>query len=258
MTQFGDTSARSISLAPARGSRITGGTALSGAIAMVRRRARGLVHKPCSERNAMTTSDFDTRAATWDDDPTKVDRAQAVADAIVRNVSLTGSMRAMEYGCGTGLLSFMLRPRLGQVTLADVSDGMLAVAAGKIAAANDAAMRAVKLDLLVDPMPAARYDIIYSLMTLHHIPDTDAILRRFHAVLATSGLLCVADLDAEDGSFHGAGFDGHHGFDRGQLGAKAREAGFATVEFSTAHEIEKNVDGRPQRYPVFLMVARKA
>ncbi len=61
----------------------------------------------------------------------------------------------------------MLRPRLGQVTLADVSDGMLAVAAGKIATANDAAMRAVKLDLLVDPMPAERYDIIYSLMTLH-------------------------------------------------------------------------------------------
>ncbi len=206
----------------------------------------------------MTISDFDARAATWDDDPTKVDRAQAVADAIVRNVSLTGSMRAMEYGCGTGLLSFMLRPRLGQVTLADVSDGMLAVAAGKIATANDAAMRAVKLDLLVDPMPAERYDIIYSLMTLHHIPDTDAILRRFHAVLATNGLLCLADLDAEDGSFHGAGFDGHLGFDRVRLGAQAREAGFTTVEFSTAHEIEKMVDSRPRRYPVFLMVARKA
>jgi ubiquinone/menaquinone biosynthesis C-methylase UbiE len=206
----------------------------------------------------MTTSDFDARAATWDDDPTKVDRAQAVADAIVRRVSLTGAMRAMEYGCGTGLLSFMLRPRLGQVTLADVSDGMLAVASGKIAAANDAAMRAVKLDLLVDPIPAERYDIIYSLMTLHHVPDTEAILRRFHAALETNGLLCIADLDAEDGSFHGAGFDGHPGFDRGLLGAKAREAGFATVEFSTAHEIEKTVDGRPHRYPVFLMVARKA
>jgi ubiquinone/menaquinone biosynthesis C-methylase UbiE len=206
----------------------------------------------------MTTSDFDTRAATWDDDPAKVDRAQAVADAIVRNVSLTGSMHAMEYGCGTGLLSFMLRPRLGQVTLADISDGMLAVAASKIAAANDAAMRAVKLDLLVDPMPAERYDIIYSLMTLHHVPDTDAILRRFHAVLATDGLLCLADLDAEDGSFHDAGFDGHHGFDRGRLGAKAREAGFTTVEFSTAHEIEKRADDRPRRYPVFLMVARKS
>ncbi|MHB8494821.1 MAG: class I SAM-dependent methyltransferase, partial [Casimicrobiaceae bacterium] len=127
----------------------------------------------------MTTSDFDARAAAWDGDPTKVERAQAVADAIVRHVSLTGAMNAMEYGCGTGLLSFMLRPRLGQITLADVSEGMLTVAAGKIAAANDAALRTVKLDLLVDPMPAERYDIIYSLMTLHHVADTDAILRRF-------------------------------------------------------------------------------
>ncbi|MHB8724017.1 MAG: class I SAM-dependent methyltransferase [Casimicrobiaceae bacterium] len=206
----------------------------------------------------MTTSDFDARAAAWDGDPTKVERAQAVADAIVRHVSLTGAMNAMEYGCGTGLLSFMLRPRLGQITLADVSEGMLTVAAGKIAAANDAALRTVKLDLLVDPMPAERYDIIYSLMTLHHVADTDAILRRFHAALSTNGVLCIADLDAEDGSFHGAGFDGHLGFDRGLLGAKAREAGFATVEFSTAYEIEKKIDGRPRRYPVFLMLARKA
>jgi predicted TPR repeat methyltransferase len=206
----------------------------------------------------MTMSDFDARAATWDDDPAKVERAQAIADAIVRSVPLASAMRAMEYGCGTGLLSFMLRPRLGEVTLADVSDGMLAVAADKIAAANDAAMHTVKLDLLVDPMPAERYDIIFSAMTLHHIPATDAILRRFHAALATNGLLCIADLDAEDGSFHGTGFDGHAGFDRGLLGAMAQEAGFATVEFSTAHEIEKKVDGRPRRYPVFLMVARKA
>jgi ubiquinone/menaquinone biosynthesis C-methylase UbiE len=213
---------------------------------------------PAGERNAMTKSDFDARAATWDDDPAKVERARVVADAIVRSVSLNGAMHAMEYGCGTGLLSFILRPRLGQVTLADVSDGMLAVAASKITAANDTAMRTVKLDLLVDPVPAERYDIIYSLMTLHHVPDTDAILRRFHAALARSGRLCIADLDAEEGSFHGAGFDGHLGFDRALLGAQVREAGFATVEFSTAYEIEKMVDGRLRRYPVFLMVACKA
>ena len=206
----------------------------------------------------MTTSDFDARAATWDDDPTKVERAQAVADAIVRNVSLSGAMNAMEYGCGTGLLSFMLRPRLGQITLADVSEGMLAVAASKIAAANDAGLRTVKLDLLIDPLPAERYDVIYSLMTLHHVSDTAAILRCFHTALSTNGVACIADLDAEDGSFHGAGFDGHLGFDRDLLGATAREAGFATVEFSTAYEIEKKVDGQPRRYPVFLMLARKA
>jgi predicted TPR repeat methyltransferase len=205
----------------------------------------------------MTTTDFDARAATWDDDPEKVLRAQAVADAIVRSVALAPTMRAMEYGCGTGLLSFMLRPRLGHITLADVSEGMLAVAAGKIAAANDAAMRAVKLDLLGDPLPPERFDVIYSLMTLHHIPDTDAILHRFHEALARHGCLCIADLDAEDGSFHGAGVDVHFGFDRAALAAKAKQAGFDAVEFRTAHEVTKSVDGQPRVYPIFLMVARK-
>ena len=28
-------------------------------------------------------------------------------------------------------------------------------------------------------------------------------------VIAVAGFLCIADLDAEDGSFHGEGFDGH-------------------------------------------------
>jgi ubiquinone/menaquinone biosynthesis C-methylase UbiE len=206
----------------------------------------------------MTTTDFDGRAATWDDDPSKVERAQAVARAIGRHVALARCAHALEYGCGTGLLSFVLRPQLRDVTLADVSEGMLAVAAGKIAAANDPAMRVVKLDLLSDPLPERRFDLVYSLMTLHHIPDTRAILRRFREVLATPGYLCIADLDTEDGSFHGSGVDVHHGFDRERLAEIARAAGFATVEFSTAHVLTKKVGGEERRFPIFLMVAATA
>jgi len=206
----------------------------------------------------MTATDFDARAATWDDDPTKVERAQAVADEIVARVPLTRAMRALEYGCGTGLLSFILRARLGDITLADVSDGMLAVAARKIADAGDASMRAVRLDYFVDPVPVRAFDIIYSLMTLHHIPDTAGIFERFRKALAEPGFLCIADLDTEDGSFHGAGFDGHLGFDRGELAAKARRAGFAAVEFTTAHSMTKAVGNGHKAFPIFLMVARTA
>jgi ubiquinone/menaquinone biosynthesis C-methylase UbiE len=208
-------------------------------------------------RQAMTT-DFDARAATWDDDPTKRERAQAVADAIVGHVPLAPSMRLLEYGCGTGQLGFMLRPHVGAVTLADVSDGMLAVAAARIAAAGDPAMRAVKLDLVTDPLPRERYDVVCSLMTLHHIPDTAAILARFRAVLARPGFLCIADLDAEDGSFHGPGFDGHLGFDRAALGAMAHAAGFDAVEFTTAYRMRKAVGAGTRVFPIFLMVARAA
>ena len=206
----------------------------------------------------MTATDFDARAATWDDDPTKVERAQAVADEIVARVPLSPAMRALEYGCGTGLLSFMLRARLGDITLADVSEGMLAVAERKIASARDTSMRAVKLDYFVDPVPAHAFDVVYSLMTLHHIPDTAGILERFRTALATPGFLCIADLDTEDGSFHGAGFDGHLGFDRGDLAAMARRAGFASAEFTTAYTMTKAVGDGRRTYPIFLLVAQAA
>jgi len=119
-------------------------------------------------------------------------------------------------------------------------------------------MRAVRLDLSAGDAVPGEFDILYSLMTLHHIPDTDGILRRFRDVLAQRGILCVADLDTEDGSFHGDGFDGHNGFDRATLRAKATAAGFADVRFTTAYEMHKQVGGRMHKFPIFLMVAVKA
>ena len=40
--------------------------------------------------------------------------------------------------------------------------------------------------------------------------------------------------------------------------ALASAAGFAGVEFTTAHVMTKAVDGRPKPFPIFLMVARKS
>ena len=205
--------------------------------------------------SAHTVDDFDARAATWDDDPAKVARARAIADAILREAPLADSMDALEYGAGTGLLGFMLRHRVADLTLADVSAGMLEVAAKKIAAARDPHMRSVDLDLLAGPLPDRRFDLIFSAMTLHHIVDTDGILRRFREILRHPGFLCIADLDTEDGSFHGEGFDGHLGFDRDRLAAMARAAGFASVRFTTAYEMTKEAAGVPRTFPIFLMIA---
>ncbi len=200
-------------------------------------------------------TDFDARAKNWDADPAKVERALAVAAAIEANVALRPTMSALEYGCGTGLLGFALRPRVGELTLADVSDGMLDVVREKLAAQPDPRVHPRKLDLLADPLPDRRFDIVFSLMTLHHIADTDAILRKFVSLLARPGVLCIADLDAEDGSFHGAGFDGHSGFDRDALAAKALRAGFRSARFTTAYEMQKSVGAKSHTFPIFLMVA---
>ena len=124
-----------------------------------------------------STQDFDARARTWDDDPMKAARAQAVADAIRRSIPNLADMHGLEFGCGTGLLSFALQAHLKQIVLADSSPGMLEVLREKIVAAHIANMTPIQLDLTSDPLPEQRFDLIYSLMTLHHIPDTEAVLR---------------------------------------------------------------------------------
>ena len=203
-------------------------------------------------------NEFDQKAAQWDAKPVRVERAQAVAGGIQAALPLSSHLTALEYGCGTGLLSFALQPQLGHITLADSSTGMLAVLREKIAVANIQNMTPLQLDLSADPLPAERYQLIYTLMTLHHIADTDQMLRAFYQLLDAPGHLCVADLDREDGTFHEDEFHGHLGFDRDELGARARQAGFQTIRFTTAFHMVKEIKGVNKDYPVFLMVAGKS
>jgi 2-polyprenyl-3-methyl-5-hydroxy-6-metoxy-1,4-benzoquinol methylase len=130
--------------------------------------------------------------------------------------------------------------------------------AEKIAAQGVRNMTPAKLDLLADPLPAQRFDLIVTSMTLHHVPDTDAILAVFHDLLNPGGYLCVADLDREDGSFHGIDVDVHHGFDRADLARRAGAAGFTGVGFQTVFSIAKEHASGTRDYPVFLMTARRA
>lgn len=201
---------------------------------------------------------FDSKARQWDQNPVFQERALKLADALRRSIPLDRRMSALDYGCGTGLLSFPLKEELGAILLADSSAGMLAVVAEKIAAQGAAHMTPLRLDLLVDPPPAQRFDLVYTSMTLHHVPDTDRILGIFRALLHPGGHLCIADLDREDGSFHGIEVDVHHGFDREDLARRAAEAGFSDIRFQTVFTIAKEHADGPREYPVFLMTARRA
>jgi ubiquinone/menaquinone biosynthesis C-methylase UbiE len=203
------------------------------------------------------TTDFDSKARTWDTTE-KAERAQSVADGIGGKLKMTRDMTGFEYGCGTGLLSFCLRYQLGHITLADNSAGMLEVVAEKIQAAGITDMTPVQLDLMKEAAPETPFQLIYTMLTLHHIDDTNGIVGIFHAMLSEGGYLCIADLDKEDGSFHRGGFDGHHGFDQQQLKEKLERAGFTDVAFEICYDIKKEVEGGGTRsFPVFLMTCVK-
>ncbi|MEW6676617.1 MAG: class I SAM-dependent methyltransferase [Pseudomonadota bacterium] len=210
------------------------------------------------EKVVLDASHFDSKARQWDENPVFVERARKIADGLRARVPLSPAMTALDYGSGSGLLSFPLKDELGHITLSDTSAGMLAVAQEKIDAQGVKNMSTLQADLSVAGLPDTRFDLIYSSMALHHIPDTEAILAAFHAHLNPGGWLGIADLDQEDGSFHGIEVDVHHGFDRNALATRLGQAGFTQISFDTVFEIEKDKPEGKRAYPVFLMVARKA
>jgi ubiquinone/menaquinone biosynthesis C-methylase UbiE len=199
-------------------------------------------------------STFDERARDWDT-PERRQRADEVAAAIRASVPLAPSTRLIDIGAGTGLLGLALAGDVGEVILAEPSTGMLEVVREKLEAAGPSNVGAIRFDLIADPAPAEPFDLAVSLLVLHHLEDTAGALGAILRLLRPGGRLALADLDAEDGSFHDADAEGihHRGFDRDALAGLALAAGFTDVELRTATEIEHDAG----RFPVFLLLARR-
>ncbi len=199
------------------------------------------------------TLSFDERAATWDDDA-KVERARDTARRIIEQVAPVGTERLFEYGAGTGLVSEALRESVGPITLADASEGMREVARTKVADGRLPGARVWDVDLSSEPAPAGEtFDLIVTSMVLHHVADVATTLGAFAGMLEPGGHLCVIDLDAEDGSFHGPDVDVHHGFERDDIAGRIRAAGFSEVAVSDGGTVEHGDD----EFTLFLAVGTR-
>ena len=156
----------------------------------------------------MTNKHFDKAAATWDNKPRRVQLAEKISAAIAK-LPLNTTMSGMEFGCGTGLVSLALAPKLKKLTALDTSQGMLDVLQEKIDEQQLDNMHCLNADIFQDAY-RERYDLIICSMTLHHLEDAAGLLKRFSELLNPGGYLAVADLVTEDGSFHDPAVKGIH------------------------------------------------
>ena len=201
---------------------------------------------------------FDEIAATWDESPVRSGLAQAIGRAILEAAEPQGTERALEFGCGTGLITALLAPALKHVVAADNSEGMLDVLRSKTEALGMTNVEPRRVDIGKD-LPHGPFDLIFSGMTMHHIGDVAGLLRRLAGQLAPGGMIAVADLEAEDGTFHGDA-EGimHHGFDPEQVVRWLADAGLAQGKARRVHVVHKTgSDEREHDYPVFMATARK-
>jgi len=202
-------------------------------------------------------SDFDSMAKSWDDNPMHLERSKQVALKMREILPLKRGMSALEYGAGTGILSFLLSDQLSHITMMDSSVEMVKVMDEKVQKRSISNLLPVCYNLEKE-RSNAKYDLIFNQMVLHHITDVPAIFEQFFSMLLPGGYLAIADLYPEDGTFHGSGFDGHLGFDPEQLSMQLQRAGFSNVQYKKCFTVErKNLEGAGMSYPIFLLTASK-
>jgi len=201
---------------------------------------------------------FDDYAKTWDTDK-RINRAKIIADEISNSIDINKNYSAMEFGCGTGRVSFNLYDKLKKITLIDSSKGMIDILNSKINKYKVNNMVTNNLDISDENSLDIKFDVIYNSMVLHHIHNTSLIIKNFYELLNKDGYLCIVDLDEEDGSFHKdqPDFDGYNGFDHEELKNILSRAGFNDIESNTFFYDEKIIDGQKVNYSLFLMKARK-
>jgi 2-polyprenyl-3-methyl-5-hydroxy-6-metoxy-1,4-benzoquinol methylase len=200
---------------------------------------------------------FDMAALTWDEKPARVNIAKNVAEKIKELVPLNQNMKVLDFGCGTGLLSFFLQPYVGEITGIDTSKGMIEVFDKKIKENQIENMKCLNLDIYTDKLPE-KYDLIVSSMVFHHIKDISQILKILYNYLNEGGYIAIADLVKEDGSFHddNEGVE-HFGFKIQEMENKLKEAGFKEIKSEIANIVKKQKENAEREYPVFLVVGRK-
>lgn len=201
-------------------------------------------------------NEFDIKASGWDLNPMHWARSEAVVRVLLEMVHLNKDMSVLEFGAGTGITSFLIKDHVKEITMMDSSEKMVKIMDEKISGLNSANLKALFFDLEKENWTGPRFDLVVAQMVLHHVNNIKNITEKFHRLLNTNGFLAIADLYPEDGSFHGAGFTGHNGFDPVKLADNLRHIGFSNIDFRKCFVINKWIsDSLTKQFDVFLLTA---
>jgi len=198
---------------------------------------------------------FETLAKDWDCNPNRVQGAMTFVDK-VKELLPNGLSKfdVLDYGCGTGLVSFGFSKDVNSILGLDNAKAMVEVYNQK---ANDIGMKNIKGEIHNinnEDLQKNKFDLIVTNMTMHHIKNTSEFIKKLTLSLKENGYLCIADLKTEDGTFHSdnTGVE-HFGFNTDEIQTHFENAALKNIKIDLLEAIYK-----PQNdYEVFYIIAQK-
>ncbi len=199
-------------------------------------------------------SEFDSRACDWDNNPIHWERSEAIAQNLLKMIPVNPTMKALEYGAGTGILSFLLSDYFSEITMMDISKEMVRVMNDKVEASKLKSLKPILFNLEQSDFHMNKFDCIFTQMVLHHVSDIETLLDRFNKILNPGGFIAISDLYPEDGTFHSPEVKVHAGIDPDKLTETLKNKGFKDIEYKTCFEIKRDSG---KKFPIFILVGQK-
>jgi 2-polyprenyl-3-methyl-5-hydroxy-6-metoxy-1,4-benzoquinol methylase len=189
----------------------------------------------------MSLEGFNKRAKEWDAKPERVQGAMRFVNKIKEFLPKDlQDFSLLDYGCGSGLVSFGFANDVKSIKGLDFSSGMVEVyneKANKIGFKN---IEATLHDIDKESLEENQFDIVATNMTMHHITDTLDFIKKLVYSLKKGGKLFIADLDLEDGTFHSDNTGVvHFGFSRDRLIEQFKQAGLSNIHIETLQSFKK-------------------
>ncbi|MFK2821790.1 class I SAM-dependent methyltransferase [Arcobacter sp. YIC-80] len=199
---------------------------------------------------------FDEAAKTWDKKQSSIDSSNACVKNLLEKISLRQNADILDYGCGTGFIAFALNNNTNNILGMDYSEGMVEKFNEKAEQSNFDNITAVRHNINEEELPKEQFDLVISSMTMHHIKDTNMFAKKCFDALKKDGIVCINDLEKEDGTFHKKhNNDGveHFGYEKEEVCKIFEKIGFEIISSDTVFIHERN----DKEYPLFNLIAKK-
>ena len=197
----------------------------------------------------MSGHDWDEHAASWEDRPDTHDYADRALESLVRLLDARGESlsgrRVLDFGCGTGLLTERLLPRVAEVVAVDASPAMLAVLEAKRSREGFDRVTIVS-DILTpallreDSRLSDGFDLVVASSVLAFVSDHRQMVQTLASALRPGGRLVHWDWEldpAEESPF---------GLSREAVREALVAAGLEDVEVEPAFTLSVTFGGPPE------------